>query len=225
MLLLFGAIINAALALVCSTMLRFQSGGASSKVLPEDAGLTWLAEEGWKRPDNSGIASQFLLQRHLNAGACYRIFQEKPAFQRGIGPRTLSMEVDAGWPARSFWGGNIDRSPRGDIRHDWRWSDSPQPDLPTFCRSNCIWSIDVQRGLSPLIPNRLVPLKPIWPGFAVNTLFYATILWLIFFAPGAIRRMFRRRRHQCPACGYPIGVSPMCTECGKPLPVCTESTP
>ena len=30
---------------------------------------------------------------------------------------------------------------------------------------------------------RLLPLGVIWPGFAVNTLFYATILWLLIFGP------------------------------------------
>ena len=32
------------------------------------------------------------------------------------------------------------------------------------------------------------PLQPIWPGFAINTVFYAFILWLLFAAPFALRR-------------------------------------
>jgi hypothetical protein len=59
-----------------------------------------------------------------------------------------------------------------------------------------------------------VPFLPIWPGFAINTIFYAAILWVLFFAPGTIRRTIRRRRGLCPACAYPIGTSPVCTECG-----------
>lgn len=63
-----------------------------------------------------------------------------------------------------------------------------------------------------------LPLCPLWPGFAVNTVFYATILWLMLAAPFALRRRLRARRGQCQQCGYPIGVSPVCTECGAALP-------
>jgi hypothetical protein len=34
----------------------------------------------------------------------------------------------------------------------------------------------------------LVPLRPVWPGFAINTVFHATILWLLFAAPFAFRK-------------------------------------
>ena len=65
-----------------------------------------------------------------------------------------------------------------------------------------------------------LPLRPIWPGFAINTLFYAAILrggWLLFAAPFAVRRRRRIKRGLCPACAYPIGTSEVCTECGKPV--------
>jgi hypothetical protein len=61
---------------------------------------------------------------------------------------------------------------------------------------------------------RVLPLGPIWPGFIINTLFYTLLLWLLFFAPFAARRTLRRRRGLCRECAYPIGVSPVCTECG-----------
>jgi hypothetical protein len=57
--------------------------------------------------------------------------------------------------------------------------------------------------------------KPIWPGFAINTIFYAAVLWLLFAAPFALRRRLRARRGQCPACAYPVGSSDVCTECGR----------
>jgi hypothetical protein len=59
---------------------------------------------------------------------------------------------------------------------------------------------------------------PIWPGFAINTVFYAVILWGLFAAPFALRRWRRMRRGLCPACAYPVGDSPVCTECGKAVP-------
>jgi hypothetical protein len=58
---------------------------------------------------------------------------------------------------------------------------------------------------------------PIWPGFALNTLFYAAILWLLFAFPFALRRWRRRRNGLCTKCAYPVGASDVCTECGKPV--------
>lgn len=56
-----------------------------------------------------------------------------------------------------------------------------------------------------------------WPGFVINTLFYALIAWLMFVFPGKARRSSRERRRLCPACAYPIGISPVCTECGQSI--------
>ena len=67
------------------------------------------------------------------------------------------------------------------------------------------------------VGNRTIPLVPIWPGFAVNTLFYATLLWLLIPGPFALRRFLRLRRGLCPKCAYPIGESSVCTECGGAL--------
>jgi hypothetical protein len=70
------------------------------------------------------------------------------------------------------------------------------------------------------VDNVVVPYWPIWPGFAINTIFYAAILWLLWIAPGKVRRFIRIQRHRCPACGYEIaeGVGPRCSECGAALP-------
>jgi hypothetical protein len=71
----------------------------------------------------------------------------------------------------------------------------------------------------PLVGDCEIPINPAWPGFAINTIFYAAILGLLFFAPGPIRRFIRIKRHRCAACGYQIaeGVGPVCSECGHPL--------
>ena len=59
-----------------------------------------------------------------------------------------------------------------------------------------------------------VPIRPIWPGFAVNTLCYATLLW----SPFVLCRVIRVRRGLCPKCAYPMGQSAVCTECGNAIP-------
>jgi hypothetical protein len=80
------------------------------------------------------------------------------------------------------------------------------------------WLAAQPSSSDPLHPNshrRHLPLRPLWPGFAVNTIFYAAILWVLFTAPGSVRRWRRRRRGLCPACAYPVGQSLTCTECGE----------
>ena len=80
---------------------------------------------------------------------------------------------------------------------------------------------------APSIPPTM-PLRPIWPGFAFNTIIYAAILWgglwLVFCAgPGFVRRRIRLGRGQCLHCGYDlrgqpfpeIGQSKKCPECGR----------
>ena len=74
---------------------------------------------------------------------------------------------------------------------------TPLPALPTLA------------GLNAL------PFRPVWPGFAANTLCYAAILWLIFSGRLSLRRLLRSKRGLCPECAYPRGHSALCPECGR----------
>ena len=67
-----------------------------------------------------------------------------------------------------------------------------------------------------LFGRQILPLTPIWPGFAINTLFYAAILWLPIRGPFALRRFIRRNRGQCVVCGYDLrgDFARGCSECG-----------
>lgn len=60
-----------------------------------------------------------------------------------------------------------------------------------------------------------LPLRPIWPGWIFNMIFFAAILWLLIGGLFVLRGHFRVTRGQCPSCGYAIGESPVCTECGR----------
>ena len=111
--------------------------------------------------------------------------------------RTVSaIHALSGWPARSMSGETWDAFVPGQRP---KWSNRR--------------AMFVGRGF--------IPLRPIWPGFAVNTLFYATILWLLIAGPFALRRFLRVRRGLCPKCAYPMGESYVCTECGRALPSST----
>ena len=72
----------------------------------------------------------------------------------------------------------------------------------------------ITEGVALALNGRPVPALPIWPGFAINTVFYAFVLWLLFAAPFALRRWRRIKRGLCPKCAYPVGTSDVCTECG-----------
>ncbi len=63
---------------------------------------------------------------------------------------------------------------------------------------------------------RVLPLRPIFPCFITNTIFYAALLWLLFAAPFATRRLIRKRRGRCVRCGYDLTGTEhdVCPECG-----------
>ena len=67
-------------------------------------------------------------------------------------------------------------------------------------------------------------IRPAWPGFAINTIFYAALLWLLIPGPFALRRFLRVKRGLCPKCAYPMGESSVCTECGAELPKRARTT-
>ena len=64
-----------------------------------------------------------------------------------------------------------------------------------------------------------LPLRPIFTGFLLDILFYAALLYLFACVPVLVIRWRRHRRGRCPACGYPLGESDVCTECGASVKV------
>jgi len=63
---------------------------------------------------------------------------------------------------------------------------------------------------------RLLPLRPIFPGFIINAVFYAAIWFGIFFGVAALRRALRRKRGRCVKCSYDLRgqLDGGCPECG-----------
>lgn len=66
-----------------------------------------------------------------------------------------------------------------------------------------------------------LPLKPLFPGFYLDTVLYASLWWAaLFWRP--LRRRRRIARGQCPACAYSLAGLPAgadkCPECGTPIP-------
>ncbi len=63
--------------------------------------------------------------------------------------------------------------------------------------------------------DRPLAIRPLWPGFLLNTLFYAGVLWLVTDRIGAVRRLRRVRRGRCPVCNYDCTGVAVCPECGS----------
>jgi len=63
-------------------------------------------------------------------------------------------------------------------------------------------------------PERRLPLVPLWPGFAINTLFYGSLAWVTLFAITRAKQRRRRDRGCCIACAYPVENLETCPECG-----------
>ena len=63
---------------------------------------------------------------------------------------------------------------------------------------------------------RALPLRPIFPGFLIDTLFYGAIWFGLLFGFGAARRGLRKRRGLCPMCAYDLrgDLDTGCPECG-----------
>jgi hypothetical protein len=82
------------------------------------------------------------------------------------------------------------------------------------------WGIDLAPSSLTAFPvgtvyvHHALPLRPLWPGFAINTIFYGALVWALFALPFLIRRKLRIKRGLCPACAYPVGTNESCTECG-----------
>ncbi|MDY7107705.1 MAG: hypothetical protein SYC29_03620 [Planctomycetota bacterium] len=207
--LLLGAIVNVAVAWTLALVQRSRVViyGTTIRYIPKDA----LREPCW----NADV--------HHRPGACYIegfAWNEVPAddeedrpgwsitatrpTDRDVAQRVAIEEYARGWPMLS---------------HYCRWS----------CTRNSPYVLE--RGL--WVPGlakrrcgnegRVVPLAVIWPGFVVNTLFYAAVLWLLIPGPFVLRRMIRRKHGRCPKCGYDlrgqppeVGAAPgkACPECG-----------
>ena len=102
------------------------------------------------------------------------------------------QEITCGWPAPALRGA-VDYSER---------------------RTFDVWPAEIGTDMygPPGLPYHLIA-----PGFAINTVFYAGVLWTLFAMPAALRRKRRIRRGLCPKCAYDLrgSDSVLCPECGR----------
>lgn len=60
-----------------------------------------------------------------------------------------------------------------------------------------------------------LPIRPLPLGFAVNTLFYASLLAAPVLVFAALKRRRRAKRGLCIGCGYDLTGVDACPECGR----------
>ena len=130
-----------------------------------------------------------------------------PSYEPPVHASHHFLAQACGWPYRSMWGAvKVTRRPQLETGSNPTVStvfalnlDPDKVDDPNYCRDL-----------------RLLPLRPLWPGFAINTIFYAAILWFVMLGPFTARRIIRRKRGQCIKCGYDLrgAEHEVCPECG-----------
>lgn len=108
---------------------------------------------------------------------------------------------NVGWPLRSTQTG---------VHHV---TDPPQRTTTPAISLTGGMTLWTNNGHGPL-DRFALPLFPLWPGVALNTLVFATTLALLWHTPGAVRSFRRRRGGRCMKCGYDTTGLETCPECG-----------
>ncbi len=133
-----------------------------------------------------------------------------PSYEPPIHASHDYLAQACGWPCLSMWGAvRVIRRPQ--------LGPAPKPTVSTVFALN----LDPDKVDAPNYSRdlRLLPLHPLWPGFAINTTFYAAILWMPI-TPFVLRRHIRRKRGRCIKCGYDLSGAEhdACPECGALTP-------
>ena len=221
--LLAGAVVNVAVAWVCAVTINVHGVESKGARLFDDI---LFGVDRWSRP-GAVLVTCYRFRREA------RVYRKRgnadellydwtgfklptPEFKSGDRPSEKRAANGRGWPMLALWCETAlftDSEGRGGIEtglppFNTRLSHEPAPFSPQLA--------------TRLTEPRVLPLRPIWHGFAVNTLLYATFLWLLICGPFALRRFIRVRRGLCPKCAYPMGESAVCSECGKALSTCSH---
>ena len=154
-----------------------------------------------------GAAPEEMIPSWSNLGELSEDFKKKVARK----PDYIILESRwircYGWPARSLWS---------------YWYNIDRTDLPqTYGSEGYIYQFGSWDNFVP----RVLPIRPIWLGFTINTIIYAMIVWMLWSSLFATRRMIRRKRGHCIKCGYDLrghsggtsgggDFSAGCPECG-----------
>lgn len=188
---------------------------------------------GRELADNNMVRTVFQLDRPGRTRRSIFTMERSYPFATGEQSPTLAVKSDHAPMSFPSWG-------RAEFA---RWSDSPEmlsgsesamgwPLLSAWFESHMYFmsaplcdcpapAYELRGAWDLRTASRLegpaLPLRPIWPGLIINTLFYAALSWSLWLIPLPLRRARRRRRNLCLRCGYPragIAAEVACPECG-----------
>ncbi len=239
--LLLGAIINVAVAWGCAAWLTIdptQSKLVQIAVGGEAIDHDWYVWQVWQlnRPgarrllSNQCLAPSFFYnpegRSKLTATAISKRFNSwniaphelRPNYRRGT-----TIVDGRGWPLQTlFWIARSDEDAGPALPGAGSVLVGYDQGLPAsiFADFEPRYALRLQRTPTSVedwyLGNPALPLHVIWRGLAINTIFYAVILWALCYAPVKLRSFVRDKRGMCPSCGYDLRHADhlVCPECG-----------
>ncbi len=238
--LLLGAVVNVAVAWGFSVWGgRIDWPQFPSVRSAAESDMAWLVDLGWRPPrDTEHWKHREEIHEERYFGLTRHLFVENPRPQGLVGSIMIrhwyiAARIRAGWPMKSMEGALVfeaalERQDMESVRL-FRGSRSTKTGLPSqngpppYDRERTLGAVRLPKSDTPgAADGHLLPLKPVLIGFAINTIFYAAILWMVTLGPFTARRMIRRKRGCCIKCGYDLrGTSGansrgggVCSECG-----------
>lgn len=212
---LIGSVINVAVAWVCALWAPGGGQGGTTVTGAPDAMQYWYAaNKPWSLDKSyTGVIEETSAEYVGLGWRQQRLWEPSMNVPQGpvpIGfwrrPQVASaFRTYCGWPLYCLYGEQWTRYVDGSEQYEtiYRYASA----------------LSIEKGMVARESARILPLRPIWLGFVINTVFFGGILWLATCGPFVLRRVIRRRRGRCAGCGYPVGSSAVCTECGHASPV------
>ena len=212
LLLVAGAIVNVAVAWGCAMW-----SGTSMEIVEierPDLNDEYIAWWSVRFPERDPRPRKLTREESLNdVDPGYVLIEDAEVF----GVRGRNMALLPWRQATSIWAGWPLEALTGEWRYRALWQQQPRTQEVNLIRAD--WLPQPELDVWGYCFDRFLPLRPLWPGFAINTVFYAVMLWLLFAAPSALRRRWRIRRGLCPKCAYDLRGGPpdggACPECGS----------
>ena len=188
--LLLGAVVNVAVA--WGLHLGSQKDASLEIARLISVVLTRVASSRWHQIETDDIVD-------TSFGVTQRSAVIDRAGQSKDSSRLGQVTIEVGWPMRTLYSTSyLNEGDPNWTQDEWTSALAPR------ARSN-------GQTYRPELP-----LRPLWPGLAINTILYAAILWLLTLGPFTARRMIRAKRGLCIKCGYDLrgAEHEACPECG-----------